>query len=84
VLNLAAENAAARIMDRNRTLLSFWRPSQIARPKRRAQLQKQVGNDDAYLASFNMTIAFQPFDAQKALSYTTSLVFGVRRGFLGL
>lgn len=30
---------------------------------RRATLQKQVGNLDAYLASLDMTITFQPFDA---------------------
>jgi FkbH-like protein len=30
---------------------------------RRAHLQKQVGGVDAYLASLNMTITFQPFDA---------------------
>jgi FkbH-like protein len=30
---------------------------------RRASLQKQVGGVDAYLASLDMTIAFQPFDA---------------------
>jgi FkbH-like protein len=30
---------------------------------RRVSLQKQVGGVDAYLASLNMTITFQPFDA---------------------
>lgn len=30
---------------------------------KRAQLQKQVGGVDAYLASLDMTITFQPFDA---------------------
>jgi len=30
---------------------------------KRASLQKQVGGVDAYLASLDMTIAFQPFDA---------------------
>jgi FkbH-like protein len=30
---------------------------------KRASLQKQVGNLDAYLASLEMTITFQPFDA---------------------
>ena len=30
---------------------------------KRATLQKQVGDVDAYLASLNMTITFQPFDA---------------------
>jgi FkbH-like protein len=30
---------------------------------KRASLQKQVGGVDAYLASLNMTITFQPFDA---------------------
>jgi len=30
---------------------------------KRANLQKQVGGVDAYLASLNMTITFQPFDA---------------------
>jgi FkbH-like protein len=30
---------------------------------RRANLQKQAGDIDAYLASLDMTIAFQPFDA---------------------
>jgi FkbH-like protein len=30
---------------------------------RRADLQKQVGGVDAYLASLDMTISFQPFDA---------------------
>jgi FkbH-like protein len=30
---------------------------------RRASLQKQVGGVDAYLASLDMTITFQPFDA---------------------
>jgi FkbH-like protein len=30
---------------------------------KRANLQKQVGGVDAYLASLDMTIAFQPFDA---------------------
>src|SRR6202042_3947786 len=30
---------------------------------KRASLQKQVGGVDAYLASLDMTITFQPFDA---------------------
>jgi len=33
---------------------------------RRATLQKQAGGVDAYLASLDMTITFQPFDATAA------------------
>jgi HAD superfamily phosphatase (TIGR01681 family) len=38
---------------------------------RRASLQKQVGGLDAYLASLDMTITFQPFDATSPTSTTS-------------